>query len=102
MRMVPSNCPPLATYDLLDRNELPSLVPELQVLSQEERPVSGRGVVELIGRKPGDVPWLRIQRPVTDARGRITPLPPSSRPAKLLEVGPNQANKVFGQLCGGH
>jgi SAM-dependent methyltransferase len=42
--------------DLLGRNELPSLVPELHVLYQEERPVRGRGVVEFIGRKPGDVP----------------------------------------------
>ena len=42
--------------DLLGRNELPSRVPELHVLYQEERPVRGRGVVEFIGRKPGDVP----------------------------------------------
>jgi SAM-dependent methyltransferase len=42
--------------DLLGRNELPSLVPELHVLYQEERPVRGRGVVEFVGRKPGDVP----------------------------------------------
>ena len=38
----------------LGRNELPLLVPELHVLYQEERPVRGRGVVEFIGRKPGD------------------------------------------------
>jgi SAM-dependent methyltransferase len=38
----------------LGRNELPSLVPELHVLYQEERPVRGRGVVEFIGRKSGD------------------------------------------------
>jgi SAM-dependent methyltransferase len=37
----------------LGRNELPSLVPELHVLYQEERPVRGRGVVEFIGKKPG-------------------------------------------------
>jgi len=37
----------------LDRNELPSLVPELHVLYQEERPVRGRGVVEFVGRKLG-------------------------------------------------
>jgi len=42
--------------DLLGRNELPSLVPELHVLYQEERPVRGRGVVEFVGRKSGDVP----------------------------------------------
>jgi SAM-dependent methyltransferase len=42
--------------DLLARNELSSLVPELHVLYQEERPVRSRGVVEFIGRKPGDVP----------------------------------------------
>jgi SAM-dependent methyltransferase len=42
--------------DLLGRNELPLLVPELHVLYHEERPVRGRGVVEFIGRKPGDVP----------------------------------------------
>jgi SAM-dependent methyltransferase len=40
----------------LGRNELPSLVPELQVLYQEERPVRGRAVVEFIGRKSGDGP----------------------------------------------
>jgi SAM-dependent methyltransferase len=34
----------------LGRNELPSLVPELHVLYQEERPVRGRAVVEFIGR----------------------------------------------------
>ena len=38
----------------LGRNELPSLVRELHVLYQEERPVRGRGVVEFVGRKPGD------------------------------------------------
>ena|SRR6202165_824936 len=35
----------------LQRNELPSLVPELDVLHHEERPVRDRGVVELVGRK---------------------------------------------------
>jgi hypothetical protein len=39
---------------------------------------------------------------VADAGGRITPPPPSGRPGKLLEVSPDQANKVFCQLCGGH
>jgi SAM-dependent methyltransferase len=42
--------------DLLGRNELPSLVPELHVLYQEERPVRGRGIVEFVGRKSSDVP----------------------------------------------
>jgi hypothetical protein len=37
----------------LGRNELPLLVTELHVLYQEERPVSGRGVVEFVGRKLG-------------------------------------------------
>ncbi len=35
----------------LQRNELPSLVPELHVLHHEERPVRDRGVVEFVGRK---------------------------------------------------
>jgi SAM-dependent methyltransferase len=33
------------------RNELPSLVPELDVLHHEERPVRDRGVVEFVGKK---------------------------------------------------
>jgi SAM-dependent methyltransferase len=37
--------------DTLGRNELPSLVSELQVLYHRERPVRDRGVVEFIGRK---------------------------------------------------
>jgi SAM-dependent methyltransferase len=40
-----------ANTNPLDRNELPSLVPELLALHHEERPVRDRGVVELIGRK---------------------------------------------------
>jgi len=40
----------------LGRNELPLLVPKLHVLYRAERPVRGRGVVEFIGRKLGDVP----------------------------------------------
>lgn len=47
----------------LSRNELPSLVPELHVLYQEERPVRGRGVVEFIGRKSGDAAGDEVQRP---------------------------------------
>lgn len=35
----------------LQRGELPSLVPDLQVLHQQERPVHDRGVVEFVGRK---------------------------------------------------
>ena len=35
----------------LHRNELPSLVPDLDVLHHEERPVRDRGVVEFVGRK---------------------------------------------------
>jgi SAM-dependent methyltransferase len=37
--------------DPLARNELPSLVPELQVLHHQERPVRDRGVVVFVGRK---------------------------------------------------
>jgi SAM-dependent methyltransferase len=40
----------------LGRNEPPSLLPELNALCHQERPVHGRGVVEFIGRKPGDAP----------------------------------------------
>ena len=40
-----------AGTDPLHRNELPSLVPELDVLHHEERPVRDRGVVEFVGRK---------------------------------------------------
>jgi tellurite methyltransferase len=35
----------------LQRNELPSLVPELDVLHHQERPVRDRGVVEFVARK---------------------------------------------------
>jgi SAM-dependent methyltransferase len=35
----------------LDRDELPSLLPELNVLYHQERPVRDRGVVELVARK---------------------------------------------------
>jgi hypothetical protein len=47
----------------LGRNELPSLVPELHVLYEEERPVRGRGVVEFIGRKAGDPAGDEVKRP---------------------------------------
>jgi SAM-dependent methyltransferase len=40
-----------AAADPLNRNELPSLVPELQPLHHHERPVRDRGVVEFVGKK---------------------------------------------------
>jgi SAM-dependent methyltransferase len=40
-----------ASTNPLHRNELPSLVPELDVLHHQERPVRDRGVVEFVGRK---------------------------------------------------
>lgn len=40
-----------ASTNPLHKNELPSLVPELDVLHHEERPVRDRGVVEFVGRK---------------------------------------------------
>jgi SAM-dependent methyltransferase len=40
-----------ASSNPLHRNELPSLVPELDVLHHQERPVRDRGVVEFVGRK---------------------------------------------------
>jgi SAM-dependent methyltransferase len=40
-----------ADTDPLDRNELPSLFPDLHVLYRQERPVRDRGVVEFAGRK---------------------------------------------------
>ena len=40
-----------ASTNPLHRNELPSLVAELDVLHHEERPVRDRGVVEFVGRK---------------------------------------------------
>jgi SAM-dependent methyltransferase len=40
-----------ASINPLRRNELPSLVPELDVLHHQERPVRDRGVVEFVGRK---------------------------------------------------
>jgi SAM-dependent methyltransferase len=36
----------------LDRNEIVSLVPDLEVVDHRERPVRDRGVVEYAGRKP--------------------------------------------------
>jgi SAM-dependent methyltransferase len=35
----------------IDRNEIVSLVPDLEVIDHHERPVRGRGVVEFAGRK---------------------------------------------------
>jgi SAM-dependent methyltransferase len=40
-----------ASTNPLQRNELPSLVSELEVLHHQERPVRDRGVVEFVGRK---------------------------------------------------
>ena len=40
-----------ASTNPLHRNELPSLVPELDVLHHVERPVRDRGVVEFVGRR---------------------------------------------------
>jgi SAM-dependent methyltransferase len=40
-----------ASTNPLHRNELPSLVPELDVLHHQERPVRDRGVAEFVGRK---------------------------------------------------
>ena len=40
-----------ASTNPLHRNELPSLVPALDVLHHQERPVRDRGVVEFVGRK---------------------------------------------------
>jgi hypothetical protein len=37
--------------NFLHRDQLPSLVPELQVLHYRERPVRDRGVAEFVGRK---------------------------------------------------
>ena len=43
----PANLKPLAKRELL------SLLPELQVLHHQERPVRDRGVAEYVGKKPG-------------------------------------------------
>jgi len=51
LRWNPSESLTTATTNPLHRNELPSLVPELDVLHHEERPVRDRGVVEFVGRK---------------------------------------------------
>jgi SAM-dependent methyltransferase len=40
-----------ASTNPLHRNELPSLVPDLDVLHHQERPVRDRGVAEFVGRK---------------------------------------------------
>jgi SAM-dependent methyltransferase len=41
-----------ANFRPLDKNELASLVPDLQVIDHHERPVRDRGVVEFVGKKP--------------------------------------------------
>jgi len=51
-----------ATANALRRNELPSLIPDLHVLHHQERPVRDRGVVEFVGRKPGDPPESSLYR----------------------------------------
>lgn len=42
-----------ANFRPLGKNELVSLVPGLQVIDHNERPVRDRGVVEFVGRKQG-------------------------------------------------
>ena len=62
-----------AGTDPLNRNELPSLLPELQVLYHQERQVRDRGVVEFAGRKGGQeivfAPSENLDSPQT-AHGR--------------------------------
>ena len=41
-----------ANFRPLDKNELVSLVPDLQVIDHHERPIRDRGVVEFVGKKP--------------------------------------------------
>jgi len=48
--------------DPLDKGELPSLVPSLQVMYHKERSVRERGVVEFVGRKSGNLSGLSISR----------------------------------------
>ena len=43
--------PAKANSKLLDRNEIVSLVPDLEVIDHHERPVRDRGVVEFAGRR---------------------------------------------------
>jgi len=38
----------------LEKNELPTLVPDLHILHHRERPVRDRGVAEFVGRKSGN------------------------------------------------
>ena len=51
LRWDSGDSPTTASTNPLQRNELPSLVPELDVLHHQERPVRDRGVVEFVGRK---------------------------------------------------
>jgi SAM-dependent methyltransferase len=46
----------------LDEGELPSLVPDLEVMCHKERSVRERGVVEFVGRKSGNLGGLSISR----------------------------------------
>jgi SAM-dependent methyltransferase len=38
----------------LEKNELPTLIPDLHILHHRERPVRDRGVAEFVGRKSGN------------------------------------------------
>ncbi|HKC00665.1 MAG TPA: class I SAM-dependent methyltransferase [Terriglobales bacterium] len=51
LRWDPGERVTMVMTDPLHRNELPSLVPELDILHHQERPVRDRGVVEFVGRK---------------------------------------------------
>lgn len=48
--------------DPLDKDELVSLVPSLEVVYHKERSVRERGVVEFVGRKSGNLSGLSISR----------------------------------------
>lgn len=48
--------------DPLDKDELLSLVPDLQVMYHKERSVRERGIVEFVGRKAGDFSGLSNSR----------------------------------------
>jgi SAM-dependent methyltransferase len=39
-------------FNLLDRNEIASLVPDLEIIEHQERPVRDRGVAEFAGKRP--------------------------------------------------
>ena len=58
-----------ANFRPLDKNELVSLVPALQVIDHHERPVRDRGVVEFVGKKPKSPAQARKHK-ATKAPGR--------------------------------